>query len=91
MAKPASVLPCPALEGVITQIGLGPLLGGQDIGLAQEEARLPGDPEKRFHLQGLVWVVKASGEIGMAAGVGQEGIQLLKAHGPRETGLARPR
>ena len=71
----------PGLQLLIAEVSLGPLLGGDHIGLIHDETGAAGQGQKGRQVRGIGRVVEAAIEGGIGAGVGQEGIQLVEAHG----------
>lgn len=80
MAQPARLLPGPTLQVLITEVGFGAHLGREHIGLLHLEALHPGQGEKTLQIHGIGRIAQPAGQGGLEADLGQEGIELIKAH-----------
>lgn len=81
MTQPARLLSGPALQLLIAEVGFGSHLGREHIGLLHLKALFPGQSEKTLQIQGVGRIAQPAGQGGLEANLGQEGIQLIEAHG----------
>lgn len=81
MAQPARLLTGPALQLLIAEVGFGSHLGSEHIALLHLKTLLPGQGEKTLQIQGVSRIAQSAGQGGLEANLGQEGIELIEAHG----------
>ena len=81
MAQAPRLGPRPGLQLLVAEAGLGPLLGSDHVGLVDGVAGAAGQGQEGRQIRGIGRVVEAAIEGGIGLRVGQEGIQLVEAHG----------
>jgi hypothetical protein len=82
MAQAARLLTGAALQLLVAEFGLTPHLGGDHIGLLQLKTGSARQGQKFLQVGRILAILQAERQLGIATGAGEEGIELLQAHGP---------
>ena len=81
MTQPPGFLAGAALQFRIAEIGFGPLLGRDHVVFIHRETGGGGEGQERLQVQGIGGIAQAPFQIRILAGMGQESIELVQAHG----------